>query len=78
MSQKALAVSRCSPTMRLYLISQLMSEKVTSIIMFKQNGIRRHWDDLGKIWYFSIVDVIAVLTESTVPRRYWSDLKKTR
>lgn len=55
-----------------------MSEKVTSIIMFKQNGIRRHWDDLGKIWYFSIVDVIAVLTESTVPRRYWSDLKKTR
>ena len=27
-------------------------------------------------WYYSIIDIIAVLTESNIPRRYWSDLKK--
>lgn len=34
------------------------------------------WDDQEEKWYFSIVDVIAVLTETDRPRKYWSDLKK--
>lgn len=28
------------------------------------------------MWYFSVIDVIEVLTGSTIPKRYWSDLKK--
>ncbi len=47
----------------------------TSIILFKQNQIRRHWDEVSEKWYFSVIDVIAVLTDSTIPKRYWSDLK---
>jgi DNA-damage-inducible protein D len=36
--------------------------------------IRRQWHD-GR-WFFSVVDVVAVLTDSDTPRRYWSDLKR--
>jgi len=46
-----------------------------SIILFNQKEVRRHWDDVNEIWYFSIVDVIEILTDSSLPRRYWSDLK---
>ena len=47
-----------------------------SIILFNQKEVRRHWDDDTELWYFSIVDVIAVLAENSRPRKYWSDLKK--
>ena len=50
-------------------------KKENSIILFNQRKVRRHWDDNKEQWYFSIVDVIAVLTDSSNPRRYWSDLK---
>jgi len=43
--------------------------------LFEGKRIRRHWDNEKELWYFSVVDVIAVLTGSTIPRRYWSDLK---
>lgn len=45
------------------------------IKLFNDNKIRVRWDEEKEKWYFSIVDVVAVLTESSVPRRYWSDLK---
>jgi DNA-damage-inducible protein D len=44
-----------------------------ALVVFQGKGIRRIWHD-GQ-WHFSIVDVIEVLTESTIPKRYWSDLK---
>ena len=50
-------------------------KKENSIILFNQKKVRRHWDDNKEQWYFSIVDVVAVLTDSSNPRRYWSDLK---
>jgi len=51
-------------------------EKVgLSIKQFESREIRTHWDDEKEEWYFSIVDVIAVLTESANPRKYWSVLK---
>ena len=50
-------------------------KKENSIILFNQKKVRRHWDDNKEQWYFSIVDVAAVLTDSSNPRRYWSDLK---
>lgn len=45
------------------------------IKLFENKKIRTKWDEENENWYFSIVDVIAVLTESKEPRRYWSDLK---
>ncbi len=45
------------------------------IQLFENKKIRTEWDEEKETWYFSIVDVIAVLTESKEPRRYWSDLK---
>ena len=46
-----------------------------SLILFHQNTVRRHWEENKELWYFSIVDVVQILTDSTIPRRYWSDLK---
>ena len=46
-----------------------------SIILFNQKEVRRHWDGDAEFWYFSVVDVVLVLTGSSNPRRYWSDLK---
>jgi hypothetical protein len=50
-------------------------KKETKIQLFQKQNVRTHWDDKKEKWYFSIVDVIAILTESKNPRRYWSDLK---
>ncbi|CAK8712108.1 Bro-N domain-containing protein [Candidatus Electrothrix laxa] len=50
-------------------------QQENSIILFNQKEVRRYWDDNEEQWYFSIIDVVAVLTDSSNPRRYWSDLK---
>lgn len=44
--------------------------------LFENKKIRTLWDANQEKWYFSIIDVIEVLTGSTIPKRYWSDLKK--
>jgi hypothetical protein len=51
-----------------------MSRK-TSIKLFETKQVRTVWDELREKWYFSIIDVIEVLTGSDRPRKYWSDLK---
>ena len=51
-------------------------KKSKSIILFKQKQVRRHWDEEKEFWYFSIIDVIEVLTGTQRPRKYWNDLKK--
>ena len=43
--------------------------------LFQNEKIRVKWDENKENWYFSIVDVIAVLTKSLNPRKYWSVLK---
>lgn len=48
---------------------------MSDIRLFENRRIRSHWDSEQEKWYFSIVDVIAVLTDSPNPRRYWSVLK---
>lgn len=50
--------------------------KENSIVLFHQNTVRRHWDEEQELWYFSVVDVLEILTETKRPRKYWSDLKK--
>lgn len=52
-----------------------MMEKQNAIKLFESKQIRSHWDDDLEKWYFSIIDVIEVLTETERPRKYWSDLK---
>ena len=47
----------------------------TQIKLFENKKVRTVWDNVTEEWYFSVVDVIEVLTESPNPRRYWSDLK---
>jgi len=49
--------------------------KETAIKLFEQKQIRSVWSDEDEKWYFSIVDVIQVLTESQNARKYWSVLK---
>ena len=47
-----------------------------SIQLFEDQKIRTAWDAEKEEWYFSIIDVISVLTDTANPRRYWSDLKR--
>ena len=49
--------------------------KDTAIKLFESKKIRSVWDDDKEKWYFSIVDVVEVLSGTDRPRKYWSDLK---
>ena len=51
-------------------------EENTQIKIFESRKVRTIWDKETEEWYFSVVDVIAVLTENDRPRKYWNDLKK--
>jgi prophage antirepressor-like protein len=46
-----------------------------NIKLFEEKKVRTVWDEEKEEWYFSIVDVVEVLTESPNPRKYWSVLK---
>lgn len=50
--------------------------KETAIKLFNDKQIRTHWDDEQEKWYFSIVDVVGVLSESIAPNAYWRKLKQ--
>lgn len=50
-------------------------KKDSSIIIFNQKQVRRTWDNEKELWYFSVVDVIEILTDSPRPRKYWNALK---
>lgn len=43
---------------------------------YMDDTIRKVWDSQNEEWYFSIIDVVGILTDSETPKRYWSDLKK--
>jgi len=46
-----------------------------NLALFNQQEVRRHWDSEKELWWFSVIDVIVILTNSSRPRKYWSDLK---
>lgn len=50
--------------------------KDTAIKLFNEKHIRTAWDEDQEKWYFSIVDVVAVLSESIDPTAYWRKLKQ--
>ena len=45
------------------------------IKLFEEKKVRSHWDEKTETWYFSVIDVIEILSESPRPRKYWSALK---
>ncbi len=46
-----------------------------ALAVFENFKIRRTYDERNEIWYFSVVDVVAALTESVNPRDYWFKMK---
>ncbi|BBJ32035.1 hypothetical protein RAS_11440 [Rickettsia asiatica] len=50
------------------------SHELNKLVTFKNKDIRRIFHN--NEWWFSVVDVVGALTDSTTPRRYWSDLKR--
>ena len=50
--------------------------KKEAIKIFEEKKVRTAWDDETEEWYFSIVDVVSILTESVDGRKYWNKLKQ--
>lgn len=48
---------------------------MSDVKLFESKGVRTYWDEKAEKWYFSVIDVVEILTESKLPKRYWSDLK---
>jgi DNA-damage-inducible protein D len=49
--------------------------KMSPIQLFEQKKVRSHYDTEKEIWYFSVIDVIQILTDSLNPRDYWYKMK---
>ncbi|MFA5993859.1 MAG: Bro-N domain-containing protein [Parcubacteria group bacterium] len=54
----------------------MKKSKNKAVAIFAGNQIRRHWDEEKELWYFSVVDIIAVLTESVDALAYWRKMKE--
>jgi len=52
-----------------------MSDSKNKIKLFEDKRVRYAWDEEAEKWWFSVVDIIEILTESENPRKYWSVLK---
>ncbi len=50
--------------------------KKQAIQLFEDRKVRTVWDDEAEKWYFSVVDVVSVLTDSMDGRKYWNKLKQ--
>ena len=60
----------------LYIVLKLYDMvKKESLKLFEDRKVRAVWDDEEEKWYFSVIDVVAILTDSPDPKRYWSVLK---
>ena len=49
---------------------------MSSVKLFEDKRVRSVWNEKEEKWFFSIVDVVEILTGSSIPKRYWSDLKR--
>jgi hypothetical protein len=49
--------------------------KMSPVQLFEQKKVRSHYDAENEIWYFSVIDVIQILTDSLNPRDYWYKMK---
>ncbi|PKP16130.1 MAG: hypothetical protein CVU06_15250, partial [Bacteroidetes bacterium HGW-Bacteroidetes-22] len=53
-----------------------MSDPKKKVKLFESQQVRTEWDEFAEKWWFSVVDIVEVLTGSNIPKRYWSDLKR--
>ena len=53
-----------------------MEKSISKIKVFENKNVRTVWNEEEEDWYFSVIDIIVILTDSNNPRRYWSDLKR--
>ena len=53
-----------------------MNKKDIALKIFQDQTVRTYWDEEQEKWFFSIIDVIAILADNSRSRKYWSDLKK--
>src|SRR3989338_339097 len=51
-----------------------MTENNKLIAIFEEHPVRRHWNEREEKWYFSVVDIIGILSQSADPRKYWNKL----
>jgi len=49
---------------------------MSSIKLFESKKVRSHWDEKEEQWYFSVIDVVEILTDSPDPKDYWYRMKK--
>ena len=49
---------------------------MNNIKLFEEKKVRTFWDVDQEKWFISVIDIIGILTESSIPKRYWTDLKK--
>jgi hypothetical protein len=49
---------------------------MSNLILFETKQVRRLWSKEKQRWFFSVIDVCEILSETDNPRRYWSDLKR--
>lgn len=52
-----------------------LGDESLSLVLFEEHPVRRTWYD-GR-WFYSVIDVVAVLVPGTNPRKYWFDMKRT-
>jgi hypothetical protein len=53
----------------------MRNKKDTALKIFQEQTVLTHWDEEQKKWFFSIINVIAILADNHRPIKYWSDLK---
>lgn len=53
-----------------------MENSQNKLKLFENKKVRYAWNAEEEEWYFSVVDIVEVLTETDRPRKYWNDLKK--
>jgi len=53
-----------------------MEENKKFVAIFEEHPVRRLWDEKQEKWYFSVVDIINILTQSKDARKYWNKLKE--
>jgi hypothetical protein len=59
----------------LQVIKIIMTQE-TTIKLFEDKKVRTHWDEQNEEWYFSVINVVEILTESINPRDYWFKMKQ--
>ena len=51
-------------------------DKSDKLQLFQEQKIRTHWNETEEKWYFSVIDIVEILTDSSNPRDYWYRVKK--